>query len=91
MRIFIVIFCFFELYLFAQQEKRLALVIGNGNYKYLPKLKNPVGDALLMSETLDSLGFVVDLHTDITTKRKFVKAITGFGAKRGAVIHFMIG
>ena len=68
--------------LFAQQEKRLALVIGNANYKYLPKLKNPVGDALLMSETLDSLGFVVDLHTDITTKRKFVKAITSFGAKR---------
>ena len=81
-RILIILTVLISININAQEEKRLALVIGNANYKYLPKLKNPVGDALLISETLDSLGFVVDLHTDITTKRKFVKAITGFGAKR---------
>ena len=53
----------------AQTEKRLALVIGNSNYQYLSKLPNPVGDALLIAETLDSLGFEIMLDTNITTKR----------------------
>jgi tetratricopeptide (TPR) repeat protein len=64
------------------QEKRIALVIGNSDYQYQQKLKNPVRDAILMAETLESLDFDVILDTNITTKRKFVKAIIEFGAKR---------
>jgi len=64
------------------QEKRIALVIGNSDYQYQQKLKNPVRDAILMAQTLESLDFDVILDTNITTKRKFVKAISEFGAKR---------
>jgi len=44
-----------------QQERRVALVIGNGAYKAGP-LKNPVNDARDMASTLRSLGFEVILR-----------------------------
>ena len=44
---------------FAQpQETRVALVIGNSNYKNSP-LKNPVNDARDMAAKLRGLGFTV--------------------------------
>jgi len=67
---------------YSQEETRVALVIGNSNYKYLPKLPNPVGDAILIAETLDSLGFEVILDTNITTERKFIRALSEYGTKR---------
>ena len=73
---------FITINIHAQQEKRIALVIGNSDYQYQQKLKNPVRDAILMAQTLESLDFDVILDTNITTKRKFVKAISEFGAKR---------
>jgi len=63
-------------------KKRLALVIGNSDYKHLSKLPNPVGDALLIAETLDSLGFEIMLETNIKTKRKFLNKIIEFGERR---------
>ncbi len=39
--------------------KKLALVIGNGNYTEIVKLKNPTNDADLMQKTLTELGFEV--------------------------------
>jgi len=41
----------------APAEKRVALVIGNGAYRYAPTLRNAPGDARLMAETLNGLGF----------------------------------
>jgi len=38
---------------------RIALVIGNSNYKIAPSLPNPANDARLMSKTLRGLGFDV--------------------------------
>src|SRR5262245_8581366 len=38
-------------------DQRVALVVGNGSYAYVPKLDNPVNDARLMVETLKGLGF----------------------------------
>jgi Caspase domain/OmpA family len=38
---------------------KLALLIGNSDYKNSPKLKNPTNDVELMDETLSSLGFNV--------------------------------
>src|SRR5262249_9554819 len=40
-------------------EKRVALVVGNSAYPYVPRLTNPANDARLLSETLRSLGFTL--------------------------------
>ena len=76
----LILLCF-PLLLFSQEEKRLALVIGNANYDEYP-LKNPVNDALLMSSTLNSLGFEVILATNIADERSFTEKIREFGKKR---------
>ena len=65
----------------SQDEKRLALVIGNANYDKGP-LNNPVNDALLMAQTLDSLDFDVILDTNISNKENFIRTIREFGNKR---------
>ena len=62
-RYLIVIFCFINLSIISQQEKRLALVIGNADYDE-GALKNPVNDALLVAKTLKSLDFDVMLDTN---------------------------
>ncbi|MEQ9491080.1 MAG: caspase family protein [Alphaproteobacteria bacterium] len=63
----------------ASDEQRIALVIGNGDYRSAP-LRNPVNDATLMSETLTELGFDVSLHTD-AGRRDMRRAIADFGKK----------
>ena len=69
------------LVVFSQEEKRLALVIGNANYDK-GELKNPVNDALLIAKTLDSLDFDVILDTNIADKILFIKTIREFGNRR---------
>ena len=66
-------------------EKRIALVIGNGNYQSAP-LKNPVNDAKDIAFTLNELGFEVTLKTNVTQK-SFERAIRDFGVqlKNGGV------
>jgi Caspase domain/Concanavalin A-like lectin/glucanases superfamily len=46
--------------------RRIALVIGNSDYKNALKLKNPVNDANLMSKELTNLGFKVEALIDGT-------------------------
>jgi uncharacterized caspase-like protein len=65
----------------SQDEKRLALVIGNANYDK-GALKNPVNDAILIARTLDSLNFDVILDTNVETKKAFFSKIKEFGNKR---------
>ena len=55
---------FISVSLFSQDEKRLALVIGNANYDK-GELKNPVNDARLIASTLDSLDFDVILKENL--------------------------
>lgn len=43
----------------AQAAKRVALVVGNDNYRNIPQLKKAVNDARTMGETLKKLGFSV--------------------------------
>ncbi|MEL6643309.1 MAG: caspase family protein [Pseudomonadota bacterium] len=38
-------------------ERRLALVVGNGDYQFAQPLANPVNDARAMADKLESLGF----------------------------------
>jgi caspase domain-containing protein len=73
----------------AQQERRVALVIGNGAYQHLPRLANPVNDAELMATTLKLVGFQLiggKAQTDLD-RSGFERAIRQFGAelKDGAV------
>ena len=65
----------------AIQEKRLALVIGNSNYDSIADLKNPVNDAKLIANTLDSLDFDVMLATDLDYN-SFYQKIGEFADKR---------
>jgi len=66
-------------------EKRVALVIGNGNYETAP-LRNPVNDATLMSATLREIGFDVISRTDVNL-REMQLAVREFSRKiqNGAV------
>ena len=59
------------------QESRLALVIGNGNYQHGEALKHPVGDAHLLSFTLEDVGFEVISVTD-ASKGKMKDVIEDF-------------
>ena len=62
-------------------NSRIALVIGNSAYSS-GALKNPVNDAILVSQTLDSLGFDVMLGTDLKTRSEMFELIKEFGQKR---------
>ena len=79
--IFTALLFFISISLFSQDEKRLALVIGNANYNK-GELKNPVNDARLIASTLDSLNFDVILKENLATKRDMTGAIREFGSKR---------
>src|SRR6202451_4382855 len=63
----------------ADPEKRLALVIGNGDYKVAPHLDNPPNDARAIAETLRKLGFEVVDGYDLDVSR-MRKAVSDFSA-----------
>jgi hypothetical protein len=46
-------------------DRRLALIIGNGNYSTGSYLVNPANDAKAMAETLEKLGFVVKIYVNL--------------------------
>src|SRR5690606_23851279 len=56
---------------------RVALLIGNGEYRYSP-LKNPINDARLMKTSLEQVGFEVRLLENASAK-EMVRAIRDFG------------
>ena len=64
----------------AAAEKRVALVVGNGNYEYFGDLRNPPNDARLMARTLRALGFEVLEHVDVTQKQ-MKRALKAFGRR----------
>jgi len=63
-------------------ESRLALIIGNSEYKNGGVLKNSVNDANLMASTLKDLGFTVIKRTD-ATRAQMAQAVTEFWSKLG--------
>jgi len=62
----------------ARAETRVALVVGNSDYQFAPKLKNPANDAADMSERLRSLGFEIIGGADLDRK-SLVEALIKFG------------
>ncbi len=76
----------------AQAERRVALVIGNGQYQGVAKLSNPVNDATALAETLKGLGFdQVTLRTDLG-RDQFNSALRDFAREADradwAVIYY---
>ena len=64
--ILVVLLTFFPVSLWAQQNpQKIALVIGNGAYASIERLVNPVNDASDVAEKLRSLGYQVELQTNI--------------------------
>ncbi len=65
-------------------ERRIALVIGNSNYKHTARLRNPRNDAELMARTLRRTGFAVTKLLD-ADQAQMKRAMLAFGrALRGA-------
>ena len=74
-----------------QAERRVALVIGNGQYHSVPRLANPTHDAQLIADTLTGLGFTLvggKAQLDLD-KAAFDRAVQEFGtALQGASVAF---
>jgi tetratricopeptide (TPR) repeat protein len=64
--------------LYAEQESRLALLIGNSNYKYSGKLPNPINDVRAIKIVLEQLGFTVLKYEDCS-QNTMKRAIDKFG------------
>ena len=60
----------------AHAEKRVALVIGNNDYKNVPKLQKAVNDARTMGDTLKQLGFTV-MVAENQTRQAFSETPAG--------------
>ena len=52
----------------ASEGNRLALLIGNSNYKYAANLSNPVNDVRAIKRVLEQLGFTVLKYEDCSQK-----------------------
>ncbi len=65
---------------YAQAQQRVALVIGNSNYKLITTLPKPKNDAALMSKTLKDVGFEVITAID-TDRRGMSRAVKNFGKR----------
>src|SRR6202140_2228162 len=61
----------------AQAEKRVALVVGNNDYKNVPKLQKAVNDARTMGATLKQLGFSV-MVAENQTRAAFSQTLLAF-------------
>lgn len=64
----------------ARAEPRIALVVGNGSYREIQPLDNPMLDGQLMATTLAAVGFDVTLLIDGDQKR-MKQAVADFGRK----------
>jgi Caspase domain len=65
---------------FGGPEQRVALVIGNSNYRNAPQLANPDNDAQSMAQFLNSAGFEVVEATDLT-QNDMIKVVQDFSAR----------
>src|SRR5471032_202458 len=61
----------------ANAAKRVALVIGNNDYKNVPKLQKAVNDARVMGDTLKQLGFSV-MVAENQNRQQFSQTLLAF-------------
>src|SRR5262249_31160809 len=67
----------------AYAEKRVALVIGNNDYKNVPRLQKAVNDARTMGDTLKQLGFNVMVAENLN-RQAFSQTLLAFDNAVGA-------
>src|SRR4051794_71107 len=67
----------------ADGDKRIAMVIGIGSYKYAPELPNPQNDARAIGAALRKLDFEVEEAYDLDN-RSFASHIRDFGVRASA-------
>jgi formylglycine-generating enzyme required for sulfatase activity len=77
----------------ATQDKRIALVIGVGNYKSAPPLANPVNDARRISEAFRRLNFEVEekLDPDFASMNRSLREFGMRAQNADAAIVFYAG
>jgi len=77
--------------LYAQNDRKLALIIGNGSYEV--PLKNPVNDAKDVSSKLKSLGFDVKVLTNASRRnmRSYISDLTDKASEYDAVLLYYSG
>src|SRR5438094_9629262 len=61
----------------AHAEKRVALVVGNNDYKFVAKLQKAVNDARTMGDTLKQLGFTV-MVAENQSRQAFSQSLLAF-------------
>ncbi len=61
----------------AQAAKRVALVVGNNDYRNVPKLLKAVNDARTMGDTLKQLGFTV-MVAENQSRQAFSQTLLAF-------------
>lgn len=75
----------------AEDEKRIALVVGVATYSNAPPLLNPTKDAQALGDALRKLGFDVDLQLDLDN-RSLSSALRSFGVRAAdadvALVYF---
>jgi hypothetical protein len=69
-------------------SRRIALVIGNSNYLYLPPVPNAVHDVEMVTNVLEQLGFKVIKAIDVT-QHDLIQAVTSF--ENGLSIYGGVG
>jgi hypothetical protein len=77
----------------ARQGRRLALVVGNNQYRHVPALANAVEDATSIANSLRTVGYQVTLRTDITQKNMQAALRTFSGQLQGGdeVLFYFAG
>lgn len=65
----------------AKQGRRVALVIGNSEYKKVPQLANPQKDAEAVAASLRNVGFETVTLRNNATKDDFIGALRAFAAE----------
>ena len=73
----------------AQAEKRVALVIGNNDYRNVPKLQKAVNDARTMGDTLKQLGFSV-MVAENQNRQAFSESLLAFDKAVGPGRHRLL-
>jgi uncharacterized caspase-like protein len=67
----------------AGEARRVALVVGNGDYRHAAPLPNPINDATALAATLEGMGFEVvtgidlDREATLATLKRFAGLLDG--------------
>ena len=77
----------------ASAERLVALVIGNSEYTNASKLLNPLNDATAVSVMLESAGFKVELHNDlsITAMRRTIRDFSDQAREADVAVVYYAG